>query len=121
MRVFIVFFLFVITLVSFASAAYFYRQYRFVIQGQNRVEEIQKQAILAIIGKVIDLPQETPTIVTVTDAEKLPDQVFFENAINGDKIIIYEGAKRVFLYRPTSQKVIDVATLTPKVPWQPSP
>ncbi len=67
--------------------------------------------MLAVIGTAIVLPEETPTIISVTDREKLQDQEFFKKAQNGDKVVIYEGIRRIFLYRPTLQKIIDIAPL----------
>ena len=74
-------------------------------------EEVQTKMILDKIASVMDLPPEKPTIVTVTDREKLQNQDFFKKALNGDKIIIYETAKRVILYRPSTGRVVDVAPL----------
>ena len=52
---------------------------------------------------------ETPTIATVTDASKLKDQAFFTNAVTGDKVLIYTNAKKAFLYRPSTNKIINIA------------
>ena len=96
---------------SLATAGYFYRQYRLIVNNTQRAEEIQNQQILSTIKKVMDLPTEKPSIVTITDREKLQDQVFFQKAQNGDKIIVYEAARRIILYRPSTARIIDVAPL----------
>lgn len=67
--------------------------------------------MLSIIGAAIALPDEKPTIISVTDREKLQDQEFFKKAQNGDKVVIYEGIRRIFLYRPSARKIIDFAPL----------
>ena len=54
---------------------------------------------------------ETPVTATVTDVSKLPDEVFFKQAENGDKIIMYKKHKLAILYRPSTGKVITEATL----------
>lgn len=72
------------------------------------------------VGKLIELPSgETPTIATVTDVTKVKDQAFFVNAQNGDKLLIYPQAKKAILYRPSTNKVINVAPLVIG-PTQPS-
>lgn len=63
------------------------------------------------VGKLMLLPQENPTVATVTDTEKLRNQPFFTNAQNGDKVLIYNNAKKAILYRPSAKKIIDVAPI----------
>jgi hypothetical protein len=64
------------------------------------------------VGKLILLPSgETPTIMTVTDKQKLTGQQFFANAKNGDKVLIYEKAKKAFLYDPVADKIIEVSPI----------
>ena len=46
--------------------------------------------------------------MTVTDKEKLSGQLFFANAKNGDKVLVYEKAKKAFLYDPDADIVIEV-------------
>ena len=65
--------------------------------------------LVSKVGLLIALPNEDPTIATVTDASKLKDQPFFSRSQNGDKVLIYTQAKRAILYRPGINKIIDVA------------
>lgn len=60
------------------------------------------------LGKIIQLPRETPTIATVTDISKLKDQAFFKNAKNGYKVFLFTNAKKAILYDPVGNKVIDI-------------
>ena len=68
------------------------------------------QDIINKVGNHIILPEnETPTIATVSDVDKLKEnQPFFRNAKNGDKVLIYESAKKAFLYNPEEDKIVDV-------------
>lgn len=80
-------------------AIYFYHQY-----------QKAKADPVAQAGKLIELPQgETPTIATVNDITKLKGQDFFQNAANGDKILIYVKAQVAILYRPNINKIIKEA------------
>jgi uncharacterized membrane protein len=91
-------------------SVYFYRKYQ-TLQKQVNVTETKDDiaALMARVGKHILLPQgETPTVMTVTDKEKLSGQTFFANAKNGDKVLIYEKAKKAFLYNPVTDRVIEV-------------
>ncbi len=61
------------------------------------------------IGKLMILPEdETPTLATVTDPKKLEGQPFFARAQAGDKILIYSNIKKVILYSPSMNKIIEV-------------
>jgi hypothetical protein len=74
------------------------------------VAQNENQSLISSIGKLTPLPKdESPTIATVTDITKLKDQPFFANAQNGDKVLIYTTAKKAFLYRPSTNKIINIA------------
>lgn len=76
-------------------------------------EENEITDIVARVGELIVLPEgEEPTIATVTDPEKLRDQVFFANAKEGDVVLIYTGAQKAYLYDPVADKLVEVAPLT---------
>lgn len=65
------------------------------------------------IGKIAKLPQrEDPSVATVTDINKLKDQPVFAESKNGDRVLVYTNAKKVFLYDPISKKIVNIAPLT---------
>lgn len=73
--------------------------------AKAEAEELSKK-----VGVFLELPKdESPTIATVSDAEKLNDQVFFQYAQNGDKVLVYTTAHKAVLYRPSTNKVIEYA------------
>lgn len=81
-------------------------------QNPQRIVQKEIEDTLARVGRLILLPEgETPTLATVTDTEKLKGQAFFVNAKAGDKVIIYTNAKKAILYRPSENKIIEVAPL----------
>lgn len=80
--------------------------------NSNEKDKKEAMAIVEQVGKLVILPEgEEPTVATVTDPAKLADQPFFENSEAGDKVLIYTTAQRAILYRPSNNKVIEIAPL----------
>ena len=128
-----------IAVLAIAAAGFVYMQ---SLKANNRVAQLQRQLaevqaarqnpqvlgdatnanteasqLLAEVGKLMVLPEnEQPTIATVTDLEKLKDQPFFAKAQVGDKVLIYTSAKKAILYRPTENKIIELAPLSVSQP-----
>ncbi len=72
--------------------------------------EVEK--LVSTVNKLVDLPKdENPTVATVRDPQKLKDQPFFEKAKEGDKVLIFSNNKLAVLYRPDTNKILDVAPI----------
>lgn len=103
-----------ILLASLGSSYYFWNQHQKTVkllENPSQIGKEESKALIDKVGKLIELPKETPNIYTVTDVQKLKDQPFFARAENGDKVLIYTQAKKAILYRPSINKVIDVAPI----------
>lgn len=105
----------VIGLVS-GAAIYFYMQYQnaqTLLKNPASALENEVKALVAQVGRIIELPKnEIPTVATVSDKSKLTAQAFFQRAENGDKVLIYNAAKKAYLYRPKDNKMIEVSSLS---------
>jgi hypothetical protein len=102
----------VLVLIGAAASYYFYTQYKNtqdILKNPNLATQKETSALITQVGKLIELPNEQPTIATITDITKLQGQPFFAHAKNGDKVFIYTGVKKAILYDPTINKIIDVA------------
>ncbi|MDD5083968.1 MAG: hypothetical protein PHT88_03485 [Candidatus Moranbacteria bacterium] len=109
MKIFGKLFLILIFIGAVGAAGYFYYQYRKVTKNDQSAETA---ALVKELGSVMELPtDETPTLATVTDKEKLSEQPFFKKAENNDKVLIYVKAGRAILYRPAVHKIVDVSTI----------
>ncbi len=112
-----VIFIFVFLLIAglLASSIYFFMKYKGAMAELGKKNDDPKQEVIAIldkVGKLIELPtDEEPTVATVTDKEKLKEQKFFSKAENEDKVIIFVKAQKAILYRPSWNKVIEVARI----------
>ena len=103
----------VLLLIFAVLSFYFYRQYR---KSQSELKNLSQRSqneskyLVSLVSKLIELPAgETPTVGTVADKSELPNQPFYKNAQNGDKILLYDKAKKAILYRPRTNKIIEVS------------
>lgn len=109
------FLLFLLVLCLAATSGYFYYQYQKLskspVATQIQAEE-DAQKMIKAVGKLILLPKdESPTVATVTDVEKLKDQPFFKDAKNGNKVLIYPNLKQVIVYDPEANMIINVGSV----------
>ena len=105
-------FVFILAVISIITTIYFFL--KFSELKQNPTKEIDKQTkdIITKVSKLLVLPQdETPTIATVSDSEKLKNQPFFAEAKKGDKVLIYIKAQKAILYDPIENKIIEIAPI----------
>jgi uncharacterized protein HemX len=107
--------LIIVLIVAIGAAAFFYAKYQNTQNKLNHPDSLAKAQTSTLVEKVskhVELPTgEQPTVATVSDVSKLSNQTFFANAKNGDKVLIYSKAKTAVLYRPSEDKVINIAPL----------
>lgn len=105
----------ILLFILFAAAPSYYFYHRYQILQKQVGSSVQKDDVAALVAKAgnhILLPSgETPTVMTVTDKEKLSGQLFFANAKNGDKVLVFEKAKKAFLYSPDADRIIEVGPI----------
>jgi hypothetical protein len=78
--------------------------------SQQTQAEVDK--VVSSVSRLMSLPEdEKPTVATVTDSEKIKDQVFFKNSKNGDKVLIYPKAQKAILYRPSENRIVEVGAV----------
>ncbi len=103
----------VCVIILLLPAVYFYNQYQKtqkLLKNPTLAAQEDAKELVSKVGKLIDLPKnEVPTTATVSDKTKLMGQAFFTKAENGDKVLIYSSIKKAILYRPSTNRLIDVA------------
>ncbi|MDD5341647.1 MAG: hypothetical protein PHC97_04430 [Patescibacteria group bacterium] len=75
---------------------------------QQQIIPREDKEILAKLGEIMLLPEGTPTMALITDAAALKKQqpLFFANAKNGDRLIIYSD--KAIIYDAEANKIIQV-------------
>ncbi len=110
----------IVALIGTGFAAYSFYKYQ---QTQKELQIIKKgttgsqaatadqlSTVLAEVGKIMKLPEgELPTMATISDVNKLKEQPFFQNAKNGDILLVYNKAGKAILFDPRAKKIVEVA------------
>lgn len=113
-----------LSLILLGTTGYFFYQYRRLSQtpitAQIKTQE-EAQGLVKEVGKLMLLPKdETPTVATITDIDKLKDQLFFKNAKNGYKVLIYPNSKLAIIYDPKANLLINLGPINFSQPETPA-
>ncbi len=106
-----------IVVIGLLAAGVVYLGYQYVhtrnelkaAKNPETANQTELERITSTVGKTIKLPNETPTLASVTNISQLKNQEFFKDAQNGDKVLIYTKSGRALLYRPSTKQVIEYA------------
>jgi hypothetical protein len=104
-----------LTTIGIITGVYYFRQsvhQTSSMPGQTQETNVKIVDIVSRVGKLMELPEGVPTVATVTDVTKLANQPFFERAANGDIVLVYEDTRKAIMYRPSTNRIIEVATIT---------
>lgn len=106
----------VLLIIAILPSYYFYNRYQKaqnLLKNPSALAKEETKQLITNVSRLIVLPSdEEPTIASVVDKNKLKDQPFFKNSENGDKVLIYTKAKKAILYRPATNKIIEVSPIT---------
>lgn len=102
-------------IILFGTTGYFYYQFHKLSKSPIAAQiaaQKETQKLATDIGKLMLLPKdEVPTVATVTDIDKLKDQLFFRNATNGNKVLIYPNSKLAIIYDPNTNLIVNVGPI----------
>jgi hypothetical protein len=105
----------ILTLFSIGFGGYAYWQWQQtqeLLKDPAKREQEEFKSTVAKIGTLIKLPvDETPTLATVSEADRLKNMTFFKDAQNGDKVLMYIKNRKAYLYRPADEILVEVATI----------
>lgn len=106
----------VVTLLAVAIAGVLFVQNQNLRDKKNtsasqKSEEATNEEIIRKVSAIFNAPYETPSVAKVADKDKLKGQAFFDNAQQGDYLLIYPKAKTALIYRPSTDKVINIGPI----------
>lgn len=103
--------IFFVAFITLIFVGYWFLQNNYQESKKNSVKSEIQQVIMQV-EKLMELPKnELPELATVSDKSQLQQQAFFEKAENGDKVLFYTNAKKAILYRPSINKIVEVAPI----------
>lgn len=98
--------------ISLAGNLYSWNTLRVLKQDPAEANQKDIKETVDKVSKLMVLPtDETPTLATVSDPDKLRGQAFFANAKVGDKVLVYQKAQKAILYNPSSGRIVEVAPI----------
>lgn len=90
--------------VAISASVFFYLKYQ---ESQN-TEASHNAKVVDKVNKAVQLPNEAPVLVTVTDKSKLTNKQLANKVENDDVMLIFAKSKRLVVYRPSIDKVADI-------------
>lgn len=82
-----------------------------VLKARTAPKLANNESLVERVGRHVLLPDEIPTVATVSDINLLADQPFFARAKNGDKVLLFRASNRAILYDPRADKVLDIGNI----------
>jgi len=77
-------------------------------QGQQKLSENEVAKVVEQLGKLTILPDETPIVATIIDANFLATQsAFYVGAKNGDKLVVFPKAMKAFILNPEKNLLVN--------------
>ena len=82
-------------------------------QQRLEMEQAEVQNILKRVSRHILVPEgEEPTVATINDVARLAaDQPFYEDAVNGDKVLVFVKNKVAIIYSPKRDIIVNMGPI----------
>lgn len=101
----------VLTLVllgAIAASVILFLKYREAVD--KNPENIERRTVEQVT-KIVEVPTEKPSVLTVLSANKLTNKELAARAADGDRLLVYAENKRIVIFRPSTGKIVDMLTI----------
>jgi hypothetical protein len=71
-------------------------------------QKTESQKILEEVLSIAVLPTEPPSFFKVGDTKSITPSPFFENADEGDVLLVFKESRLIVLYRPQDKKIVSM-------------
>jgi predicted negative regulator of RcsB-dependent stress response len=96
-------------LIGLGIGGWLYQQRNPKTTSSETQTELQ-QIVSKVSAHAVVPTDEEPALYTVVDKDQ-QQQAFFAAAQNGDKVLIYTGIRKAILYRPSTDRIVEMAPL----------
>jgi uncharacterized protein YpmB len=109
--------LFAIVIIALSLGGFFFYKLQKIKKNNPDIVKKEAQELLTKVSRLyLVSTNETPTVATVSDPDKLKDQAFFSESQKGDKVLIFTQSGKAVLYRPSIDKIIAIAPFDTQTP-----
>ena len=100
--------------VVLGTSIYFFIKYQSLAQDPTLQAKAKTAEVVKELSKLMVVPNDPNTVMaTITDKSKLAGQKFFDLAQNGDEVVLFPGALKAVIYRPSTHRIVDIGPFSP--------
>jgi len=92
---------------STGAGVFFYLQFT---GAQAKINE--KDDLVKRVSSIVEVPDESPSIMTVADTSRLQNRQLAAKLSNDDVLLVFAQNHRLVVYRPSTGKVVDILTFS---------
>lgn len=102
-----------VLIAAISSAAFFFAKYNSLKQASSSNSQDLQERISKKVAMHFEAPNETPTIAQINNQSQLQKQQgeFFNNAQNGDYLVIYPKKQIAVIYREGTDRIINTGPI----------
>ena len=103
----------IVLIAAVSSAVFFFAKYNSLKQTSSSNSQDLQERISKKVAMHFEAPNETPTIAQINNQSQLQKQQgeFFNNAQNGDYLVIYPKKQIAVIYREGTDRIINTGPI----------
>lgn len=96
---------------ALVAALYFRSEYLSIVNDPKLSGLINSHRVVEEVKQLVQLPDEQPTVYSISDISKFKDQPILAKALPGDYFLVFTANKRGVLYRPSERKIVEIGSI----------
>lgn len=88
----------------------------FIILRQIKInsganEQEAAQGVQDQVAKIMIIPDENALVSDIENSDQVKSQPFFANVQDGDKVLVFAGAAKIVIYRPSTNQIVNAGPI----------